>query len=224
MPNATKKLCVRAITCVILTIALTTTITSVGMCDPLDELVGRSFSSQGFYYDFDPLTGQEANYVTVTVQIGSKIKEADSGVMEYYQSMVVLGDPVGLNMESVSAPVAPPVVPIDPVVTDPSASPIASHDKVLAAYFPEWGIYGRDYQLADVPADELTHLIYAFADLNASGEMTLFDSYAATEKRFSAEESVTGLLLLHWSFSYHRIWQGCLYVCLEGFTTSPDNA
>ena len=39
--------------------------------------------------------------------------------MEYYQSMVVLGDPVGLNMESVSAPVAPPVVPTDPVVTDP---------------------------------------------------------------------------------------------------------
>ena len=53
------------------------------------------------------------------------------------------------------------------------------------------GIYGRDYQLADVPADELTHSIYAFADLNAAGEMTLFDSYAATEKRFSAEESVT---------------------------------
>ncbi len=172
---------------------------------------------------------------------------SDSGVMEYYQSMVVLGDPVGLNMESVSAPVAPPVVPTDPVVsdpvvtdpvvtdpvvsdpvvtdpvvtdpvvtdpvvtdpvvsdpvvtdpvvtdpvvTDPSASPIANYDKVLAAYFPEWGIYGRDYQLADVPADELTHLIYAFADLNAAGEMTLFDSYAATEKRFSAEESVTG--------------------------------
>ena len=44
---------------------------------------------------------------------------SDSGVMEYYQSMVVLGDPVGLNMESVSTPVAPPVVPMEPVVTDP---------------------------------------------------------------------------------------------------------
>ena len=69
---------------------------------------------------------------------------------------------------------------------------ITSHDKVLVAYFPEWGIYDRDYQLADVPADELTHLMYAFAELNAAGEMTLFDSYAATEKRFSAEDSVTG--------------------------------
>ena len=148
---------------------------------------------------------------------------SDSGVMEYYQSMVVLGDPVGLNMESVAGPAEPPASPTDPGVSDPvvsdpevtdpaptdpaptdpdpsdpiapsdpSALPIASHDKVLAAYFPEWGIYGRDYQLADVPADQLTHLIYAFADLNAAGEMTLFDSYAATEKRFSADESVTG--------------------------------
>ena len=145
---------------------------------------------------------------------------SDSGVIEYYQSMVVLGDPVGLNMESVAGPADQPASPTDPVVTDPdptdpaptdpapsdpvvaepgpvapadpSALPIANHDKVLAAYFPEWGIYGRDYQLADVPADQLTHLIYAFADLNAAGEMTLFDSYAATEKRFSAEESVTG--------------------------------
>lgn len=150
---------------------------------------------------------------------------SDSGVIEYYQSMVVLGDPVGLNMEFVAGPaeqpgsptdpdpvVTDPVVedpaPTDPVVSDPdpvepepsapvapadpSALPIASHDKVLAAYFPEWGIYGRDYHLADVPADQLTHLIYAFADLTVDGEMTLFDSYAATEKRFSAEESVTG--------------------------------
>ena len=157
---------------------------------------------------------------------------SDTGVMEYYQSMVVLGDPVGLNMESFSAPVAPPAVPadpvtppmddhdhgtmpmptdpVDPVVTDPvvtdpvvidptpvtpttpSDSPIATHDKVLAAYFPEWGIYGRDYQLDDVPGDKLTHLIYSFANLTEAGEMTLYDSYAAVEKRFSADESVSG--------------------------------
>ena len=34
---------------------------------------------------------------------------SDSGVIEYYQSMVVLGDPVGLNLESSSTPTAPPV-------------------------------------------------------------------------------------------------------------------
>ena len=63
---------------------------------------------------------------------------------------------------------------------------------MIAAYFPEWGIYGRNYQLEDVPADKITHLIYSFANLTAEGEMTLYDSYAAVEKRFSAEESVSG--------------------------------
>ena len=63
---------------------------------------------------------------------------------------------------------------------------------MLAAYFPEWGIYGRNYQLDDVPGEKITHLIYSFADLTAAGEMTLFDSYAAVEKRFAAHESVSG--------------------------------
>ena len=81
----------------------------------------------------------------------------------------------------------------DPVTDAPASElPIASYEGVIAAYFPEWGIYGRDYQLADVPADKITHLIYSFANLTAEGEMTLYDSYAAVEKRFSAAESVTG--------------------------------
>ncbi len=80
-----------------------------------------------------------------------------------------------------------------PVVDVPSSDlPIASYDGIVAAYFPEWGIYGRNYQLDDVPADKINRLIYAFANLTAEGEMTLYDSYAAVEKRFSAAESVTG--------------------------------
>jgi endoglucanase len=91
-------------------------------------------------------------------------------------------------------PMDPPPVPptSEPTPSDPQTLPIAEHDGVLAAYFPEWGIYGRNYRLADVPGDQLTHLIYAFANLTAAGEMTLFDSYAAIEKRFSADESVSG--------------------------------
>jgi GH18 family chitinase/aryl-phospho-beta-D-glucosidase BglC (GH1 family) len=70
--------------------------------------------------------------------------------------------------------------------------PISSHDKVLAAYFPEWGIYGRNFQVADVPAAQLTHLIYSFLNLTSSGQVALFDSYAAVEKRFPANETVSG--------------------------------
>ena len=81
----------------------------------------------------------------------------------------------------------------DPVVDVPASDlPIASYDGIIAAYFPEWGIYGRDYQLDDVPGDEINRLIYAFANLTAEGEVTLFDSYAAVDKRFGANESVSG--------------------------------
>jgi chitinase len=125
----------------------------------------------------------------------------------------VLGDPLGENLvpPTVAAPTPVDPMPADPVpaapsddppavapplAADPTAPgaelPIAAHDKVLAAYFPEWGIYGRNYRLADVPGEKITHLIYSFANLTAAGEMTLFDSYAAVEKRFSAEESVSG--------------------------------
>ena len=43
-----------------------------------------------------------------------------------------------------------------------------------------------------MPGEQLTHLIYSFIDLKANGEVALFDSYAAVEKRFSAAESVSG--------------------------------
>jgi chitinase len=70
--------------------------------------------------------------------------------------------------------------------------PIAAHDKVLAAYFPEWGIYGRNFQVADIPGDTLTHVFYSFLNLKSNGEVALFDSFAAVEKRFAAHETVSG--------------------------------
>ncbi|QQE11364.1 cellulose binding domain-containing protein [Planctomycetota bacterium] len=57
----------------------------------------------------------------------------------------------------------------------------------VVGYFPEWGIYQRGYDIVDVPADNLTHLIYAFADVTASGDVTVFDSYAALEKTYPGD-------------------------------------
>lgn len=34
--------------------------------------------------------------------------------------------------------------------------------KKVAAYFVEWGIYGRNYHVADIPAENLTHIYYGF--------------------------------------------------------------
>lgn len=83
----------------------------------------------------------------------------------------------------------------------PAVNPTAgTATPVVAAYFPEWGIYGRDVQIADVPADQLTHLIYAFARIGPDGRMQLFDSYAATEKRFTDAGDAVGGQADSWSY------------------------
>ena len=64
---------------------------------------------------------------------------------------------------------------------------------IIAAYYPEWAIYSRDFNVADVPAENLTHLIYAFSKIDSAGRMGLFDSYAAVEKTFNAADSVDGV-------------------------------
>lgn len=84
----------------------------------------------------------------------------------------------------------------DSPLPDRPALPVETetgHKPIIAAYYPEWAIYGRDFDVADIAADDLTHLIYAFAQIDGNGRMSLFDPYAAVEKTFRADESVDGV-------------------------------
>ncbi|MBA3239521.1 MAG: glycoside hydrolase family 18 protein [Parachlamydiaceae bacterium] len=68
-------------------------------------------------------------------------------------------------------------------------------EPVVVGYFAEWGVYDRNYQVSDIPAEKLTHINYAFAQINSNGEVTIFDSYAALDKKYpgdSWDESLTG--------------------------------
>ena len=66
-----------------------------------------------------------------------------------------------------------------------------TNSPVVAAYYAEWAIYARNYKVSDIPADKLTHLIYAFTQIT-NNKIAIFDRWAAVDKRFTAEESVDG--------------------------------
>ena len=67
--------------------------------------------------------------------------------------------------------------------------------KINAAYFTEWGVYGRNYHVKNIvssgSAEDLTHINYAFGNVK-NGQCTLDDSYAAIDKAYTADQSVDG--------------------------------
>lgn len=60
-----------------------------------------------------------------------------------------------------------------------------THDKYVVGYFAQWAIYGRDYNVSDIKAENLTHLMYAFYDTQFDMDTGLsmiktLDGYADT--------------------------------------------
>lgn len=103
----------------------------------------------------------------------------------------------GSELEGAPAPAEPEATaPENPASIDVAPPPVlggSNAKPIIAAYYPEWAIYSRGFNIADIEADNLTHLIYAFAQIDSTGRMSLFDPYAAVEKTFRADESVSGV-------------------------------
>jgi chitinase len=80
--------------------------------------------------------------------------------------------------------------------------------KVVVSYFVEWGVYGRDYHVNDIPAGNLTHLLYGFLAIcgdnpqatsgakvaiqkecasKQDNEITIIDSFATLEKTYPGD-------------------------------------
>ncbi|MGV9845629.1 glycoside hydrolase family 18 protein [Streptomyces fungicidicus] len=75
------------------------------------------------------------------------------------------------------------------------AQEAAAGSKVIG-YFTEWGTYDRKYYVKNIEtsgsADRLTHINYAFGNVSG-GKCAMGDSYAATERAYTAAESVDGV-------------------------------
>ncbi len=62
-----------------------------------------------------------------------------------------------------------------------------SADTVVGAYFVEWGIYGRNFDVTKVPAQNLTHILYGFIPIcgpnESLKEIENGNSWRALQKR-----------------------------------------
>ncbi len=90
----------------------------------------------------------------------------------------------------------------------PAAGYLQDSGKVVGTYFVEWGIYGRDYHVNDIPVQNLTHVLFGFIAIcgdnpHASGgaqsainqecadkqdfEVTLIDRFANLQKTYPGD-------------------------------------
>ena len=65
-------------------------------------------------------------------------------------------------------------------------------EPIRAGYFPFWATYSQSYHVADVPAERLTHLIYAYANITEQGEVVLGDKYADVDRIYENDPPVGG--------------------------------
>uniref|UniRef100_UPI002FDC2636 glycosyl hydrolase family 18 protein n=1 Tax=Streptomyces sp. IBSBF 3352 TaxID=2903523 RepID=UPI002FDC2636 len=79
--------------------------------------------------------------------------------------------------------------------TGGTTEPPPTGDKVKLGYFTEWGVYGRNYHVKNLvtsgSASKITHINYAFGNVK-NGQCTVDDTYAAYDKAYTADQSVSG--------------------------------
>ena len=131
----------------------------------------RDFVSKNGTLTFAP--GETSQTISVEVKGDTKIEKTENFYVE-------LNNAVNANILDSKG--------VGTILNDDRAPNTGGNSQpVVGAYYPEWAIYDRNYQVTDLPADKLTHAFYAFAKIKDDGTVGVFDSWAATDKRFDGD-------------------------------------
>ncbi|MFA0048222.1 glycosyl hydrolase family 18 protein [Vibrio sp. 10N.261.51.F11] len=129
---------------------------------------GTSGNTYNIYFDgvkvaTGPITGSQT---TASFEYGQgglfemEIEACDeTGCSKSAPAKITIADTDGAHL-------APLAMNVDPNNKSYNTDP----NTVVGTYFVEWGIYGRDYTVDNLPADNLTHILYGFIPICGPNE------------------------------------------------------
>ncbi|WP_297118801.1 glycosyl hydrolase family 18 protein [uncultured Enterobacter sp.] len=100
--------------------------------------------------------GSASGSATFKVKKGGRYQEQvelcnASGCTKSASKLIVVADTDGSHL-----------LPLNAAMQENNKSFSKHTDKVVAAYFPEWGVYGRNFPVDKIPAANLNHILYGF--------------------------------------------------------------
>lgn len=100
--------------------------------------------------------GSASGKATFKVKKGGRYQEQvelcnASGCTKSDSKLIIVADTDGSHL-----------LPLNAAMQENNKTLSQHTDKVVAAYFPEWGVYGRNFPVDKIPAANLNHILYGF--------------------------------------------------------------